>query len=267
MNLKLDQQTMNLLRALESGYQKILGTNLAGIYLHGSIALGGYRFTASDLDYLAVVHRPLRDDEKLKLLDFTLEELMPLAPKKGLEMHVLLVSEILKADYPKAFELHFSPMFLQDYLADPQKYVRTMKGTDPDLGAHLHIVNACGIVLTGKPVRDVFAKVPEEVYRESILYDIRDTSNELSENLAYVILNLCRTWAYFQEGKVLSKQAGGHWGKKNLKDEYRSIIDLALKEYESEADEKSFFSDKDMESARKLRQEILAINMQSKRRL
>ena len=51
--------TPHLLQAIQQTTTAILKTNLVGIYLHGSYALGSYNEQVSDLDYLIVVRRPL----------------------------------------------------------------------------------------------------------------------------------------------------------------------------------------------------------------
>lgn len=47
-----------LLEAVVREYRRILGRNLAGIYLHGSAAFGCFRWQTSDIDLLVAVHAP-----------------------------------------------------------------------------------------------------------------------------------------------------------------------------------------------------------------
>ena len=49
--------------------QDILGDNLVGIYLHGSLAMGGFTPDKSDIDLIVVVNNPPSHDEKRKYLD------------------------------------------------------------------------------------------------------------------------------------------------------------------------------------------------------
>ena len=84
--------TPRLLQAIQQTTTAILKTNLVGIYLHGSYVLGSYNEQVSDLDYLIVVRRSLTLAEKRQLMTATITQLWPLAPHKGLEFHVLLLS-------------------------------------------------------------------------------------------------------------------------------------------------------------------------------
>ena len=47
----------------------------------------------------------------------------------------------------------------------------------------------------------------------------------------YIILNLCRVYAYIKEGAVLSKEKGGQWGIANLSDKYHSLIASMIDNY------------------------------------
>ena len=44
-----------LLSEIRCTHLEILGGNLVGLYLHGSLALGGFNPRRSDVDYIAVV--------------------------------------------------------------------------------------------------------------------------------------------------------------------------------------------------------------------
>lgn len=85
------------------------GEQLAGIYLHGSLALGGFCREASDVDFLvAVCCAPSWAQEK-RIIRYLLE-MKPLIPRKGLEMSVVLEEDVRNLVYPTPFELHFSPL-------------------------------------------------------------------------------------------------------------------------------------------------------------
>ena len=85
-----------------------------------------------------------------------------------------------------------------------------MHGVDKDLAAHITVTRQSGLVLCGKPIHEVFAAVPPACYLDSILADIGPGAT-LDSDPAYTLLNLCRTWAYLDDGLVRSKLQGGHW--------------------------------------------------------
>lgn len=223
-----------LLEEIKTAYQTILGSKLTGIYVHGSIAFGCFRWDTSDIDFLAVVHAPLTQPEKEALISKLLA-LDPFAPPKGFEMSVVTESVCAPFRYPTPFELHYSNTHKQRCRDNLAEYCRTMNGTDPDLAAHFTVLRKAGIVLWGKPIADVFAEVPKADYLDSILGDVRDAGTEISGDPVYYILNLCRVLAYLKDGQVLSKAQGGAWGVQNLDGTYTALIRSALNTYQGKA--------------------------------
>lgn len=226
------KKTEALLELLRSDYQEILRENLVGIYLHGSYVLGSYQEKVSDLDYLVVVYKKLSIAVKKDLMNYTLATLWPLAPKKGLEFHVLCLVDTLAGNYPLPFDFHFSPQHLRAYADEPELYLKNMQGLDPDLAAHVQVTYLLGKVLVGAEIPKVFAPVPEKDYWQSVLGDVQDAEKEIVQKPTYFVLNLCRALAYRQEHQILSKKAGGKWGLSHLSTAYRPTILLALAAYD-----------------------------------
>ncbi len=222
-----------ILKSILEKYLSVLKSNLVGIYVHGSIALGCFNWNKSDIDYIVVVNEPLSQKVKMRLMDITLQ-LDAIAPLKGLEMSVVLKETCLNFIYPTSFELHYSNMHKEWYLKDPVEYCEKMNGLDEDLAAHFTIINQYGVVLYGPLIEEVFGKVPKEDYVKSIKADVKNAKIHILKNPVYIILNLCRVAAYLRDEVILSKEQGGHWGIANLKDCYEGIITKALNSYRTD---------------------------------
>lgn len=223
----------NLLEQLVSESKIIFGSNLTGIYLHGSAVMGCFRSGKSDLDLLVVVQEEVSDETKRKFMELVVE-LNKQAPPKGLELSVVKEDVCKKFVYPTPFELHFSNAHLTWYQSNPQDYVEKMKGTDKDLAAHFTITYHRGQVLYGKEIPEVFESVPATDYLDSIWCDIENAVEEIVENPMYLTLNLCRVLAYKKEGLIVSKKEGGEWGLKQIdKPEFQNLVAAALNEYQS----------------------------------
>ena len=211
----------------------ILGENLVGVYLHGSLAMGCFNPRSSDVDLLVVV----REDIPLKVKRWYMERIAALhrdAPGKGLEMSVLRADVCSPFVYPTPFLMHFSAMHLERYLAAPDVYAEQMNGIDRDLAAHCMVVRHRGRTLYGKPIPLVFAEVPAGDYLDSILADAADAAAEIARHPVYYVLNLCRILAYRRERLILSKREGGEWALANLEDPaHRALVCGALREYET----------------------------------
>ena len=213
--------------------REAFGGNLAGVYLHGSAAMGCWNPAKSDLDLIVVAERTLSDAEKRALMD-SVVTLNAEAPAKGIEMSVVRRGVCKPFVYPTPFELHFSKMHLDWYRSNPEDYIAKMKGTDRDLAAHITVIRARGVCLCGAPIDEVFGEVPKQDYMDSLWYDIADAEDDIAEDTMYLTLNLARVLAFLQDGSVLSKKEGGEWGLKNLPEKYHGLLREALSEYRGE---------------------------------
>lgn len=221
---------MDVLGRIKEAYQKILAEKLVGIYVHGSIAFGCFRWEKSDIDFLVVVNQLLSQEEKETLITVLLE-LEDQCPPKGLEMSVVMENACCDFHYPVPFELHFSNAHLESCRSDLEAYCQTMHGTDKDLAAHFTVVRKVGITLFGKERERVFGNVPKEDYVDSIKGDIKDAVIDIMQDPVYTILNLCRVLACLRDGLVLSKEQGGEWGMAHLPQSYHPIVGNAVSSY------------------------------------
>lgn len=219
-----------LLHVIAEQYSEVLGENLVGIYVHGSIAFGCFTWGKSDVDFIVVVEDSISQQVKLRLLD-VLESLRSDAPEKGFEMSVVRRKYCGDFVYPTPFELHFSNGWLEQYLKNPLSLCGDECKVDADLAAHFTVINHVGIALCGRPIGEVFSEVPKEDYLHSIRLDVENAEEDVHENPVYVILNLCRVFAYVRDGVVLSKEQGGHWGLKNLPVCYHGLLTAVLNNY------------------------------------
>jgi len=228
-------QTDSLISGFVERSKEILRSNLVGVYLHGSLAMGCFNPQKSDIDLIIVVDRSLSDAVKKAYLEMVVEH-NAMGPAKGIEMSIVLRKVCKPFVYPTPYELHFSAGHLNRYRDDPDDYVRRMKGVDKDLAAHFTIINKRGRCLYGPPIEEVFAEVPSGDYLDSIWYDVEGAAEEITKYPMYLILNLARVLAFKEEGLVLSKKEGGDWALKHLPSKYHPLILDALSEY-SESEE------------------------------
>jgi predicted nucleotidyltransferase len=220
-----------LLNALTEQFIITLQSNLVGIYLHGSLAMGGFNPLSSDIDFLVVVQRKLNAAAKQQIIDFILP-LAEEAPTKGLEFSIILLKDLEHFIYPTPFELHFSNMWKELYKTGAVDFEK--QNTDPDLAAHFVITRARGICLYGEPIERIFPNVPAEDYLQSIMGDAEGIFEDVTRNPVYSVLNLCRVMAYKHEGLIVSKIEGGEWALKHLDPNFTALITQALEAYQSQ---------------------------------
>ena len=222
----------NLPNAFVCLCREVLADALTGVYLHGSLAMGCFNPVTSDVDLIVVSERAMSRAQKLHMME-RLIGLNGRAPAKGIEMSVVLRSFCDPFVYPTPFELHFSPMHLPLYRADPDAYLQQMQGVDPDLAAHFTMIRQRGVTLYGAPAPDVFGPVDAAYYADSIWLDVQSAQEDVCEHPIYTVLNLCRVLAFLQERLYLSKQEGGEWGLRRLHAPHDALVAQALRCYRS----------------------------------
>ncbi len=223
----------NFLEIFVERSRTILESNLEGIYLHGSAAMGCFNEKKSDIDLVIVVKNTVPDEVKKQYMDMMVE-MNHYAPEKGMELSIVKKDVCNPFVYPTPFELHFSMQHLEWYQTNPTDYISRMNGVDRDLAAHVTVIFHRGKCLYGNRIEAVFEPVATEFYFDSIWNDIKDAKEEILTNPTYIILNLCRVLAYKKDKLVLSKQEGGRWGLANLLSGFHGLLIQALEEYTSD---------------------------------
>jgi len=243
-----------LLAQLAGRFRQVLGENLVGIYLHGSLAMGCFNPRTSDVDFIVVVSRKLDAAARRAVIAFILE-LAEQAPPKGLEFSIVTLEAARRFVHPTPFELHYSKTWHEMYRSGQADYETPR--LDPDLAAHFTIIRERGICLCGRPIGEVFGSVPEADYWASIRADAQDILDNPTRNPVYTVLNLCRVLAFKQERLITSKTEGGRWGLRALPPEYAGLIRQALDEYQAETPPDSPWDDRQLESFAAYMQELL----------
>lgn len=210
-------------------FHTILGENLIGIYLHGSLVLGGFNPHRSDLDFLVVIADPLDQPTRQRLIEVTLHLAID-APPKGLEYSIVLQEHTLYPTFPTPFELHYSTDWHTAFQAGAAQLQQP--STDPDLPAHFKVITVNGRCVYGEPIAMIFGPVSDALYWAALRYDAEASLAMIEQAGADQILNLCRILAFRQERLVLSKYEGGIWGLITLDPRFHRLVQQALTEYQ-----------------------------------
>ncbi len=220
----------------------LLGINLAGMYLHGSLAMGCFNPARSDIDLLVVTGDRINANDWRGLAEIALQYS---GQPRPLEFSVVPLSALQPWQYPTPYEFHYGEDGRQEIaeaLTSGAWRNEPQFRTDPDLAAHIKITHHRGICLNGQPIMDVFPPVPHVDYLDSILQDFDFARERMNANPVYAILNFCRIYAYVVENRITSKDEAGEWALERVP-EYARLIYHALTVYRGETEGVTFDPD------------------------
>ena len=217
-----------LVSELFEGVRGILGSQLVGMYLDGSLAYGDFD-RDSDIDFIAV----------------TRDELSPETFAALQAMH----DRIAALDSWWAIQLEGSYFPLRALRRhDPSDHTlrpniergkgERLKLLDHNAGwvIHRYILRKCGITLAGPPPETLVDPVSPDDLRRAMLSMLPAwTGQLLAEPVwlkmggyqSYVVLSLCRVLYTLQFGDVVSKRAAARWGQETLGQEWIPLIERA----------------------------------------
>lgn len=220
---------------------KLLGSNLLGAYLHGSLAMGCFNPKISDIDILMVIRNNLTKENRILLT----QELLRLSGNSvPIEISIVVKRDIDTYSYPMKYNYHYSEAWRESYVnilnSNSKVELENLKGIDPDLTAHIRIIISRGICLYGDEIREIFSSIPEEDYFSAIISDIQYIEEMLEDKPVYCILNLCRIYWFVVKGVISSKDEAGQWAIDALPQKYRQLLCDSLEIYRGRLDDQIF---------------------------
>ena len=155
-------------------FQRLLGQNLLGIYLHGSLALGGFQPGRSDIDVIVVTAQRMDLQTKRRSIELLLRISKMPCP---LDIRFLVEQDLFPFQHPLPCDLHYSEIWRENYQQELRsgtwKLWNDSAQPDPVLAVHLTALHRYGIWLYGNPIAEVLPFVPERDVREAIIRDVQ----------------------------------------------------------------------------------------------
>jgi streptomycin 3"-adenylyltransferase len=219
--------------AITAGLHDVLGDDLVGVYLHGSLVLGCFNPARSDVDVLAVTDRRMSREDMARLVPILLESSGDWDPglPRPLEISFLPRAALHPWRHPTPYDLHFGETWRPAFETGLDEVLPGQTEPDPDLAAHITVLHAHGVVLYGAPIADVFPAVPRKDYVDSLARDFAWCRDEGHTAARYAILSMTRVWATLATGEIHSKDSGAAWAAERVPDELRPLVERALESY------------------------------------
>ena len=209
-----------LLEDLTEAFRILLGENLVGIYLYGSLTQGAFNPERSDVDCIVVMHRELTDTQ--------FNQLDGWFSRVGLEN-------------PWVARLQISLLLRDDILTTTAKgnclyqFGRLSRvGSDGNPIIWMNVLEN-GIVLLGAPADSFVPPITSEMLLAALAREVRYLREEIVEKpdsewrdvptyRVYAVLTLCRILYSHMHGTVVSKPKAAEWALNALPDRWHAVI-------------------------------------------
>lgn len=213
-----------MLQAMATDFPTILGGNLVGIYLWGSLTYDAFYAGCSDVDCIVVTARDL-DDREFSELD----EWFKLKGEqnrwiKRIDMRFVIDREFLDKTSRCCGFYHYTG-----------KLVR--HGSDGNPIIWINIAQS-GVTLWGKDAKLIAPHVSDQCLYEALLLELNYLKEDLNANIgdrsdkafihnAYAILTACRILYTAYHQKLTSKDEASQWAMQMVPPIWRSVIGTA----------------------------------------
>jgi len=216
---RVPAQVSALLAELAAGLPAVMGRNLAGVYLYGSLTQNAFDPARSDVDCLVVTRRDL-SDAQFRRLGAWLARLGGSNPwASRLQMTLLIKDEVLKMN-AKACHYQFG--------------VLRRGGSDGNPIIWLNVLES-GVRLYGESPESFVPEITWEILSEALKREVNYLREELSLKpqsewrdvpfyRAYAVLTLCRILYTHAKGRVVSKPRAARWALKHLPEEWHELV-------------------------------------------
>ncbi|GHO89321.1 aminoglycoside adenylyltransferase domain-containing protein [Dictyobacter formicarum] len=216
-------------------FQQLLGENLLGIYLGGSLAAGGFNPERSDINLLVVTAREVEAENRRKIIELLLRVSRAPAP---LDITFVVEQAIHNLPQPLPIEWHYDERLREHYQrtlhnANGQQWNGPTPSSDR-LIIELAALRQYGICLYGKPLAEAIPAIPESVFRTTLIHYLQEIQAHPLQDPITFVLDASRGLAYLRDGHFLSKRDGVSWGLTHLPEQYRPLLQQVQAIYQSE---------------------------------
>jgi predicted nucleotidyltransferase len=208
----MDQEAERLLTRLLSGLEPVLGLDLVGLYLFGSLATGDFEPGVSDVDTVAVLREDPTDAQlkALRQLHREIDEEM-LPWRERVEVVYLSTQALASFRTGSSSAARISP-------GEPFHVIRV----DHRCLIDWYQLREVGRALYGPPATTLVPTITNTEYVEAVRRHILDwpdpEADEFLASYAYTIITLCRGLRTIRTGEHVSKRDAADWGCEAMPD-------------------------------------------------
>lgn len=211
----------------------ILGEQLTGLYLYGSLSSGDFHPQSSDIDF-AFVTEAVLPPETVAALEAMHREIWA----SGLKW----AAKLEGAYVPKSLIRRHDPHGPAVPTVNEGAFYVAALGSDWII--QRHVIRECGVVLAGPNPKTLIDPLSPDDIRQSVLGVLREWWFPMLENPswlaehgsvyhAYAVVSLCRALHALRHGTIVSKPVAARWAQERHP-EWKGLIALALRSQHGE---------------------------------
>ncbi|MBN2084889.1 MAG: phosphoribosylglycinamide formyltransferase [Anaerolineales bacterium] len=221
-------EVKTLLDVLLRGVREVLGDNLVGFYLDGSLT-GGDFDSASDIDFIAVTEAEVTPAQ-FSALQAMHGRVAATDPRWGSELEGSYISRAAVRRWDPALSMHPN-------LERGKGECLKMVPHEEDWIIHYHVVRERGIPLFGPDPKTLIDPVSPDDLRRAMRPCLEKWWRPMLADPAplmrtgyqtYAVLTMCRICYTLATGEVASKTNAVRWAKAHLDRHWSPLIDRAL---------------------------------------
>ncbi len=195
-----------LLGELRTQIQQILGEELVGLYLYGSLVTGDFDPIHSDIDLLTVIAGELHEEE-FALLDAMHGAFVAAHPAWEERVEIAYLSQ----GALKTFRTQRSPIAIISP-GEPFHF----KDAGKDWLINWWVVRRQGVALYGPPAQEVIDPITDEEFQKTVREQVEEWREWIyhlprRKSQAYGILTMCRALHAYIVGEQVSKRQAADW--------------------------------------------------------
>jgi predicted nucleotidyltransferase len=217
-----------ILDLLLSSASTVLGNQLVGMYLYGSLSCGDFNLETSDIDFLVVTTSSLSDKTIADL-----EAMHHRIWKSGLKW----ASKLEGSYIPKRDIRRHDPRSAPCPTVNEGQFYLDKRGSDWII--QRHVIREQGLVLAGPDPKTLIDPVSPNDIRKAVKGVLQEWWFPMLENPvwlqkhgseyhAFAILTMCRALHGLETGTIVSKPAAARWAQQELGKEWSQVIEQAL---------------------------------------
>jgi hypothetical protein len=198
-----------------------LGDDLVGVYLHGSLALGGFNPQQSDIDFLVATDDELAA-EQVQSLD---------------ALHLRLGDRLDGSYLPRKVFRRFDPARVTHPHIEARGGRLFVDHHGGETVIYRYVLRKCGVVPFGRPPQELIDPVSTGELREGVrdllqswwvpMEDEQPWRYAEALYRAYAVVTMCRVRYTLDCGDVVSKPDAARWALTHVAQEWHSLIERA----------------------------------------